>query len=223
MLLLTLETATPVETVGIVERGELLAERSVEAGRGRSEELMAAVDRVLGRARLSLPRLDGLAVSIGPGRFTGLRVGLATAKGLASAGGLPIFAVPTLEALALTALRGDGGAGYVAPMLDARRGEVYASVFRAGAVPERVSADGAFDPVAFIRDALDRASGEPVLFAGSGASLYREDIERAAGDRARFPSGAAERPDPVALASLAEAADGPGDVASLRPIYLRGI
>jgi len=226
MRLLTIETATPLETVALVEGREVLGCGTTRAGRGRSDQLMALVERTFAETSLGLADLDGIAVSIGPGRFTGLRVGLATAKGLAAATGLPVFPVATLEALALTATdRGLDEAALVAPMLDARRGEVYAALFDGARGLHRVADDVAADPVAFATEAAGRAAGRPVLFAGTGALLYRQQIESAVSGPAPLVDGDVERPDPSAMAALAErnSLDGAPELSSLRPVYLRGV
>ncbi len=101
---LTIETSTPSEEVAVVDDGAVLASERRVAGRGQADELLAAVSSVLETSGTPLERLDAIAVSIGPGRFTGLRVGLSTAKGLAAASGVPVLPAPTLEALA-----GSGG------------------------------------------------------------------------------------------------------------------
>ena len=110
-------------------RGEtLLAEETSDGGRPPSERLLPALDALLRRAGVALDAVTGFAVSVGPGSFTGLRVGIATVKGLAFGSGRPVAAVGTLAALAFPAL---GGRSPVAALLDARRGELYAAVFAA--------------------------------------------------------------------------------------------
>lgn len=236
MILLTIETATPLESIALVDGGRVLGVSVCRAGRGRSDELLARVADVLDASSLRLSDLDGVAVSIGPGRFTGLRVGLATAKGLAASTGLPVVPVHTLEALALSAARSSGaGPELVAPMLDARRGEVYGALFiresgrganeRSEAGVRRVTPDVAEPPLVFLRGALQASGGSQVLLAGTGASLYRDELERDAGGLALFAGEGSDRPSPTAMAALAEraAANGVEDAASLSPLYLRGI
>lgn len=225
MRILTIETATPTESIAVVLDGELVAERTARAGRGRADELVAAVADVLERSSLALTDLDALAVSIGPGRFTGLRVGLATAKGLSAPTGVPVLPIPTLEALAASVRAEDAALrNNVCAMLDARRGEVYSATFGPVGAPERLSADAAIHPVAAAVGAVD-ASGGAVVFVGTGASLYASEIVKAVGDAARFPRRSIEVPDPRAMAALAErrAGDATADLASIRPVYLRGL
>lgn len=126
MLLLALETATEAASVALLRDGELLAASDLPADRPASEALLPAILELLAAHALEPVSLDAFAVSIGPGSFTGLRVGVATAKGLAFGAGRCVAPVPTLAALAATQ-----GRGCVAAVLDARRGELYAAAHRA--------------------------------------------------------------------------------------------
>ncbi len=123
-LLLSIESATRVMSVAVLDGESLLAEISTFDDRVHSERLLPAVDQLLRIADLSLEEIGAFAVSIGPGSFTGLRIGLATLKGLAFGSDRPVVAVPTLAALTLAA---SGASGPVAALLDARRDEVYAA------------------------------------------------------------------------------------------------
>ncbi len=222
---LTIETATPIESVGLVSGGELLAKRTTRAGRGHADRLLASVADVLESASLVLCDLDGIAVSIGPGRFTGLRVGLATAKGLSASTGLPVLPVPTLEALAASVPTEQLlGAGAVCAMLDARRGEVYFALFGAAPGSGRLTEDAALDPAAAARAAVEASNGA-VVFAGTGASVYSAEILDAAGPQGRLAGPASDVPEPTALAAIADrvAAEGVPEAAALKPIYLRGL
>jgi tRNA threonylcarbamoyladenosine biosynthesis protein TsaB len=125
-LLLSIESATRVMSVALLDGETLLAEISTFDERVHSERLLPAVDQLLQIAELSLDEIEAFAVSIGPGSFTGLRIGLATVKGLALGSDLPVAPVPTLAALAVAAA---GAVGPVAALMDARREEVYAACF----------------------------------------------------------------------------------------------
>jgi tRNA threonylcarbamoyladenosine biosynthesis protein TsaB len=128
---LAIETATSVCAAAVVNEGAVISEASLNERYVHAEKLMTQVDAVLEQAGLVLNQLDGIAVSIGPGSFTGLRIGLSVAKGLAYAAGLHIIPVPTLQALAQRVV----DAQVVLPgerilaALDARRDEVYAEFF----------------------------------------------------------------------------------------------
>ena len=131
MRLLAIETATTVCAAAVVSDGKILSEISLNEKYIHAEKLMTQVDGVLERSGCSLDQLEGIAISIGPGSFTGLRIGLSVAKGLSFAAGKKLIAVPTLHALAQRVV--DGGValeGFVLAVLDARREEVYREFFR---------------------------------------------------------------------------------------------
>ncbi len=157
----------------------VLAEDSETASRSHVGSLPALVARVLAHAGLAMDDLEGLAVSIGPGSFTGLRIGLGFAKGLAFAGGLPVAAVPTLEALAEAAECAPGET--VCAALDARKREVYAALFRVGETGrvERMTAD-----LALAADALAARLPAGTVLVGDAVEAYPE----------AFGSGAVRRP-----------------------------
>ena len=222
MLILTIETSTPTERVAVVKDGSVLAEFTETVGRGHTEKLLGAVEDVLSRSAVGLGDLDAVGVSIGPGRFSGLRVGLATAKGLAVASGIPVAPVETLAALAESARP---HSGLVCPMLDARRGEVYGALFRLGEARERVLPDSAVGPAAMLESVRSAAGGETVLFLGSGASICRDDIASAFGGSAVFPANDVSAPAPAAMAAIIGEGGlpDPAEAATLEPVYLRGI
>jgi tRNA threonylcarbamoyladenosine biosynthesis protein TsaB len=128
-LLLALESATPHASVALLEGERLVVELANASDRPHSTRLLPLVDRVLDQAGVGLEEVGSFAVSIGPGSFTGLRIGLATLKGLTYASSVPAVAVPTLAALARNA---SGRELPVLACLDARRGELYAAVHGPG-------------------------------------------------------------------------------------------
>ncbi|HEX4150934.1 MAG TPA: tRNA (adenosine(37)-N6)-threonylcarbamoyltransferase complex dimerization subunit type 1 TsaB [Steroidobacteraceae bacterium] len=141
MRVLALDTATEACTVALLAGEDLISE-TVEIGRGHAQEILSMVDRVLAQAGATLSSLSGIAASIGPGSFTGVRVCVSVAQGLAFGAGLPVVPVTTLEALALEAM--GRGAVQVLACLDARMGEVYWGCFAARPAPIWV---GALSPV----------------------------------------------------------------------------
>jgi len=138
--LLALETATSPGGVALLRGDGSVVERALTPGAPTSESLLPAIDALLRETGVGLAELGGFAVSIGPGSFTGLRVGVATVKGLAFGAEQPIAPVPTLAALACAAPPADGP---VVALLDARRGEVYAAGYAAG--PAAAASTGAPD------------------------------------------------------------------------------
>jgi len=221
MRVLAIETATPAQSVALLEDDRLMAEASYDAKGSRGGLLLPTVDRVLRKAGMAAKDLDAVAVSIGPGSFTGLRVGLATAKGLALGIGAAVVGVSTLEALA---------AGYepaaeitICTLLDAYRGEVYVAVFtrRAGRL-ERLRADAVLAPGA-VKEALADVE-QPVHLIGNGAARYRKQLEAALGKRVRVTeSGLGAVPSAAVVARLGRKrlADGTRPDGELVPVYLR--
>jgi len=141
---------------------------------------------MLEREGVALPEIDILAVGIGPGSFTGLRVGIATMQGLAMALNRPLFGISAFDALALIAFGGSGTNGspdplhvHVAPWVDAWRGEVYAALYQNGREIEPPTVD-------LPEHLLQPFIGRPMLFTGDGAAMYRATISAALGNRAEF-------------------------------------
>ena len=154
--------------MGVASDGTVLAEATHRESRAHAASLPVLVERVLGDAGRRLDDVEAVAVSIGPGSFTGLRVGLAFAKGLAFAGGVPIVAVPTLEALARVADAKTGET--VCAALDARKREVYAAFFAVEpATLRRLGPDLALAPETL----AERLDGGCVL-VGDAAEAYAE-------------------------------------------------
>jgi tRNA threonylcarbamoyladenosine biosynthesis protein TsaB len=127
MKILAVETATSWQSVAILDGDAVLAREERDAGSAHGMLLLPAIDRLLAQAGLRLIELDGLACSIGPGSFTGIRVGIATCLGLRAATGLPLALVPTLEAMASGVIT---TARSLCPTLPGRTGELYWALFR---------------------------------------------------------------------------------------------
>ena len=124
-MILCLETATPSCSVALVHKGEVLACEEDPKGQNHSEKITLFIDSVMKKAGISYNDLDAVAVSMGPGSYTGLRIGVSTAKGICYAVSKPLIAVETLHAMAY----GCKNNGILIPMIDARRMEVYAAIF----------------------------------------------------------------------------------------------
>ena len=127
MYLLAIESSGNVASVAIAGKEKILAEYTVNIGKTHSQTLLPMIDRVLGDAEMSVNDMSAIAISRGPGSFTGLRIGSATAKGLAASAEIPIVDVPTLEALAVGV--GNSGGRLICPVIDARRNEVYTALY----------------------------------------------------------------------------------------------
>jgi tRNA threonylcarbamoyladenosine biosynthesis protein TsaB len=217
MLVLGIETSTTTGSVAVVSDGGVIAQYTLSIEVTHSERLMATVDRVLSDSRLSLRDIDGLAVAMGPGSFTGLRVGLSTVKGLAFATGKPVAAVPTLSALAWNL---HYAAYPVCPLLDAKKKEVYAALYRyEGATLIQVM-DEAVLPLAELCGKL----GGTTVFTGEGSRQFRAEIEASLGGRALFAPVACASPSAASVAEIGLGLLKNGTVSDpdgLVPLYIR--
>jgi tRNA threonylcarbamoyladenosine biosynthesis protein TsaB len=178
---------------------------------------MSTVDRVLKDTGFTLANIDGYGVSIGPGSFTGLRIGLSTIKGLAFTTGKPVAAVPTLQALAWNI---PYSRYPVCPLLDARKKEVYAGLYRHVG---RNFVQEMSDAVISLADLAGTISGD-ILFTGEGARLFAVDIQKIFGDRAHFTPLSSSVPSAASVAEIAlmMLKDGQQtDPDSLVPMYIR--
>ena len=194
--------------------GRVLAEGTHVESRSHTASLPALVERVLADARVTIGDVEALAVSIGPGSFTGLRIGLALAKGIAFAGGLPLVGVPTLEALAHVA--DAPPESMICAALDARKREVYAALFTATAEgPRRLSPDVALAP-----EALAARLAPPCVLVGDAGDLYGDIL----GPRAVLRPFATHHPEGGVIARLGAARLAAGEGGSpgpLEPTYVR--
>ncbi|VVS95475.1 tRNA (adenosine(37)-N6)-threonylcarbamoyltransferase complex dimerization subunit type 1 TsaB [Desulfoluna spongiiphila] len=217
MRLLAVDTSTLSCGVAVADGEGLVSESLFTSRQTHSRHLLGMVEETLSRSGLSLGDLEGFSVTVGPGSFTGLRIGMSVVKGLAEVAGKPVVGISTLEALA----RGAALTGKtIVSMIDARKGEVYAALYKPdgkGGVVE-VSPPEAVRP----EDLPGRLTGE-VLCIGTGAVTYREFFQNALKEKVFF----AEEYDtirPFVVAALAQEAFGRGegmDAGALKPLYLR--
>ena len=215
MLTLALDTATGVCTVGLVRDGHVLAEYDISVGLTHSEGLMPQVDQMFARTGIKKEEIDRIAVSIGPGSFTGLRIGLAAAEAMADAWQCGICGVNTLEALAWN-IPVEGVV--LAPVLDAQKGNYYTVFYEwvQGELQEVQPVEMA-DAETLLQQL--KACGKPVLLMGECERLLKNPL----------PAGISVAPEQVRLpkaSSVALAAEGmealTGEfVFSLRPYYIR--
>ena len=202
----------------------LIASFSLNVDARHAERVMGMIDALLKQSRTALCDLDAIAVSIGPGSFTGLRVGLATAKGLAIGAALPLVLVSALEVMA-TAF--PYALPLIAPFIDARRGEVYTALFcYEGGVFRRLSPDTTARPEDVL-DAILSSNVDPVrrvLFTGDGAEKYKDLIVEKMGRTACFAPKAMLFPSPLHLAERGLERFFKGEVTPpecANPVYLR--
>jgi tRNA threonylcarbamoyladenosine biosynthesis protein TsaB len=202
VIVLALDTALNAATVAVIQGEDVLSRRVEILERGHQERLAGLVRDAMRDAGVAFNRLDRIGVTIGPGSFTGVRVGLAFAKGLALALGIPCVGVGTLAALAGSA---DPADGVVAAAIDGRRGQVYLQIFAGGAPLLAPTALSYADAKAEI------ATGgvDQLLWVGSTPAPAFEGLRV---DRL-------DHPDPIAVARWAAAATQP--IAPPAPLYLR--
>ncbi len=218
MIVVGIETSTPQTSVAIGTEREILAQVSV-AGRARQEAVSPALDQLTRWAGIELLQVGGIAVGIGPGLFTGLRVGVETAKTLAQALNVPIVGFTSLDLLAFSVRH---TTRTICAVIDARRGEVFHALY--ASVPGGVVREGeqaVASPDRLVAE-LEAVPGE-LLAVGNGALLYRKELE-SLGARVEFASSTHSHPQAASLVELAvpkflrEEHD---DLYGIAPLYLR--
>lgn len=202
-MILSIDTCLGASSVAVLDGERVLAARSEPMTRGHQERIGMIAREAATEAGVAFTDLDRIGVTVGPGSFTGLRVGLAFAKGLATALSVPCVGVTTLEAMAY------GIDGFVAAVLDARMGQVYIQVFADGVALMAPDALGVGEAAARLAELY---SGGPATLIGSGAPLLADALS---GAKVLTPAA----PDPVAVAKLAATRPTPSH--SPRPLYLR--
>lgn len=216
MKILTIDTSSNCSSVALSDGTVLLGECILGEDRSSSGRLPDAIAKLLAAAGLTPDTLDAFATSLGPGSFTGVRVGIALVKGLALATGKPALGFSSLAMLAMNA---PFCSAQVAPLFDARKKEVYAGLYRCGSLAEPIVADAVLPPEEFLA-----GIAAPTLFIGEGAVRYRELIQATLGELAIFPPWHLNLPRAAAGAALALDAGKRGDfipLALLNPAYLR--
>ncbi len=241
--LLAIETATDAVGAALIRDGAGAAERVHLGGRAHAELLLPAIEEVCALAGCTVSDLGAVAVDVGPGLFTGLRVGVGTAKALAFALGIGVVGVSSLDTLAAAALgrAGDEHSRRVLAVVDARRGEVFAAAYRfdeddgtpggdtgRSVVDPAVVRDDRADPLApealagWLAKEVDEAGS--VLLVGDGAVRYRELLGAVPGADLSI-AATLSSPPPAALGRLAlarlEAGEAPAGAADLVPDYRR--
>jgi len=217
-LLLAVETSCRTSSVALLRGEELLAEEQAAAGRSGAESLLPCVDAVLRRAGLALEAVEAFAISIGPGSFTGLRIGVATLKGFAFGTELPIAPVPTLAVLARAA---PGARDPVVALVDARRGEFYAAACRLegeGREPLPCEpAEGVYTP-----EQLAPRLPPACLLVGEGVALCGERLRELAHSEVRLGPAAEPHARDVGILGARRIARGEAvSAAALVPRYVR--
>ena len=218
MNLLAVDTSTSTGGVALVLDDKVVAALAVTTKRTHAKRLMVGVDTVLRMARMHITQCDGYVVTLGPGSFTGLRIGISTIKGFGFATGKPIAGVSTLDVLAHPF---SGIPQPVCPMIDARKEQVFTALYKhdekkGWGVQVR---EAAVHPLVWLEHIH-----EPCLFVGDGAVAYRTLIEKQLGKRALFASPCQNTPRADVLAEIGLHRFKQGrvsDAAQIVPHYLR--
>jgi tRNA threonylcarbamoyladenosine biosynthesis protein TsaB len=171
MLTLAIECATKTISLALLEEEDIRAELYLRSGRHHTEVLLSAIEKLFILTGKTLEEVDLLACTVGPGSFTGLRIGVSTVKGLALAMSTPVVGVSTLEVLAMNAVRSPGR---ICALLDAGNNLVYAGLFRIGpdGTPQAVTSEKLID-IALLLKSLDQ---EEIVFLGDGAVRHEKLI-----------------------------------------------
>ncbi len=230
MKILGLDSSGLVAGVAVAEDGVLLAEYNVNYKKTHSQTLLPMLEDVKNILELELDTLDAIAVASGPGSFTGLRIGSATAKGLGFALGKPLVEVPTLEGLAYN-LWGTGD--YVCPLIDARRDQVYTGIYEftpgeRGGLDLRIVKKQCAADITYIIEEINRLDarepGRGILFLGDGVAVYRTVLEEKVKLPYRFAPASLNRQRAGSIAALGSVYFAQGRTVSAeehRPEYLR--
>ncbi len=218
MKVLGFDTSTSCGSVGLIDDDSIISEYLLNIPVTHSERLLGAIELVLKEARVALGDLDGWAISLGPGSFTGLRIGVSTVKGLAFATQKPVAGVSTLDVLAYQI---SSTPCLICPILDARKGEVYTAFYRYGKGNDlkRHSAYRAIKPEDLTKDIR-----EETIFVGDGVRTYRDYLKKSLESLAIFSPHSINFPHGSGVAKLGLELLQKGeslDLANFTPLYIR--
>ncbi len=182
MLIFGIDTCCMAATAALVDEKVLLAQTVVNHGKTHSQMMMPQVEEMFKICGIDPKSVDAFAAAVGPGSFTGVRIGVATAKAMAQAAQKPCIAVSTLEALAYSSKYFDG---IVAPILDARRNQVYNALFDCKkGISTRITPDRALALSELLEEL--KAYNKDVIFMGDGTLVFEDEIREVLGERAFF-------------------------------------
>jgi len=218
MKVIGIDTSTSCGAVGLIDDGEILSDYLLNIPVTHSERLLGAIEFVLKEARCSIGDVGGWAISLGPGSFTGLRIGVSTVKGLAFATGIPVAGVSTLDALGSQV---SPTPYLICPILDARKKEVYTAFYRYGEgnILGRQSDDQALRPEDLVKKIKERT-----IFLGDGVRTYRDFLLHSLPSQAIFPAAPVHVLHGSMVAKLGLELLKKGkhlSVSTLSPIYIR--
>ena len=219
MLILAIDTATYSGGIAILNQDKVIASQVLNIKKTHSQRLLRDIDYLMKECEIEPPGIDAYAVSVGPGSFTGVRIGIACVKGLAYASGKPLVGIPTLKALAL---RSAEPGILLCPVMDARRGEIFGAAYRMDNQTRELTnvLPGRAEPLTRFLERIE----EPSLFSGDGSITFRNQIRERLGKEASFAAPNRNLPGAVEVAMLGmeRLIKGEQDSpARLKPFYLR--
>ncbi len=221
LFILSIDTSTPCSSVALTagtrKNGEVVAALSLTGKITHSRRLLSAIDWIMQESGVGWSDINGIGISLGPGSFTGLRIGMATAKGLAAAAGKVLLGVSTLDSLAAKCVTNR----LICSLLDARKKEVYAAFYRCNdeGFTERVS-----EPVVLAPAGLAAVINEPVLLIGDGARVYGDVFRTLLQEKAMIAPAGLHEPSAASLGMLAGELLEKGHILDLAegvPLYVR--
>jgi tRNA threonylcarbamoyladenosine biosynthesis protein TsaB len=220
MLVLGIESSSPVASVALVDKKKVWGELTLNTGLTHSEQLLPLIERLLKITKVKRTDIGGIAIAGGPGSFTGLRIGMATAKGLAQGWDVPLASVSTLLVMAFPWC---GTFGLVSPLLEARRNEVYAALYRFSGInyQEEIKAEAVVPEIWAEKLVVYQ---EPIIFSGTGALKYQALWQEKLQEKFILPPSCLQINRAVCVAwlgiekLLAGRAD---DLFTLKPFYIR--
>ena len=220
MKILGIDSSGLVATVAIMVDGMLVGEYTIHNKKTHSQTLLPMIDEMMEMAQVDIDEVDCVAISEGPGSFTGLRIGASTAKGIAWTLGVPIVPVSSLMGLAANVLE---KGKVVCPIMDARRNQVYYGIYRINdGIPE-VLKEPDVAPIEEAVEEVGKFTDNPV-FLGDGVPVYEDKIVEMLGEKAEFVRKSRRYQSAVSIVELAEELYDAGkyvDAGEFAPIYLR--
>lgn len=225
MNLLAIETATDVCAVALLKDEMPVIELTLDRPRSHAENLVPMIRDALRYGDIPSSSLDGIAVSIGPGSYTGLRIGVSTAKGLAYSHNLKVVGVPSLDALAAEAIAAASTGDTVIAAFNSRRNEVYTAIYHIGRKSELETVEDAWPLDLDDAEAVEKlAAYEPLILAGEGANRLANALESVGVHSSRVLDPIAIRPSAVSVGRLGLARLEQGlveNIATFEPFYLK--
>jgi len=218
MKVLGIDTSTSCGAVGLIDDGEVISDYLLNVPVTHSERLLGAVEFVLREARCPIENIDGWAIALGPGSFTGLRIGVSTVKGLALATGKPVAGVSILDVLASQIAPTPH---LICPILDARKKEIYTAFYR---YEGESSLKRQSDYQAIRPENLVKKITEPTIFLGNGVTTYRDFLLNSLTSSAIFPPAPLHVPHGSMVATLGFALLKKGEhlnLSTFSPLYIR--